>query len=80
MQEAALTAASRSSAVFELVAAADSADRTVVALNCHRSASAAVISAIIPISAISRSVIVRIVMALRTHSHSSERSVYSKLS
>ena len=61
-----------------LVATADPADRTVVALD--RDGAASAISAIISVGAISGSIIVSVVTGLRAHSYAAERSLNGNLS
>jgi hypothetical protein len=62
-----------------LVATADPADRTVVALDRDGAASAA-ISAIVSVGAISGSIVVAVVTRLRAHSHAAEWSINANLS
>ncbi|GEC57687.1 hypothetical protein BEL01nite_67300 [Bradyrhizobium elkanii] len=61
-----------------LVAAADPADRTVVALDRNGAASA--ISAIVSVGAISGSIVVSVVARLGAHPHAAERSIDGNLS
>jgi sugar (pentulose or hexulose) kinase len=76
--DALVSAGGQSSSQVLLVATADPADRTVVALDRDGAAFAA-ISAIISVSAIT-SIVVSVVTRLRAHSHAAERSINGNLS
>ena len=68
----------RSTSQVLLVATANPADRTVVALD--RDGAAPAISAIISVGAISGSIVVSVVTRLRAHSHAAKRSLNGNLS